>query len=157
MSERHDHLDDYPVVLTFPVLWGDHDAFNHVNNTVYLRWCETARVDYLRRIGLWQESEGRGLGPILAGIAADYHRPVTYPDRVRVGARVTRIGNSSFGMEHLVVSEALDAPAATVTSVLVVYDYDARKSVPMPAEVRQAIERLEGRVFETANQRGNSR
>lgn len=144
-------------MVDFPVLWGDHDAFGHVNNTVYLRWCETARVEYLRRIALWQEREGHGLGPIVASIAVDYHRPVTYPDRVRVSARVTRIGNSSFQMDHLVVSDALGATAASVTSVLVVYDYDARKPVPMPAAVRESIERLEGRVFEAAGQRGNSR
>ncbi len=145
-----DHLAGFPAVCTFPVLWGDQDAFGHVNNIVYLRWCETARVEYLERTGMWQEREGRGVGPILASISVHYRRPVRFPDRIRVGARVTKIGNSSFHMDHALVSETMGALVATVTSVIVVYDYDARKSVPMPPAIRQAIERMEGRVFEAA-------
>ena len=45
MKHRHEALIDYPVVTTIPLLWGDHDAFGHVNNLVYLRWCETARAE----------------------------------------------------------------------------------------------------------------
>ncbi|HWQ52261.1 MAG TPA: thioesterase family protein [Bryobacteraceae bacterium] len=149
MNETRDPLDGYPIVLTLPVQWGDQDAFEHVNNTVYLRWCETARVEYLVRIGLFERRNAAGIGPIMANITIDYKRPVTYPDSVRVGARVTRIGNSSFHMEHLVVSEAMNAVAAAMDSVLVVVDYTRNKPVPVPAAVRGAIEQLEGRAFET--------
>lgn len=132
------------MVLDFPVHWGDQDAFGHVNNTVYLRWCETARVEYLVRAGLWKLHQDEGVGPIVASLAATYERAVGYPDRVRVGARVTRIGKSSFRMDHAVVSESHKAVAATVESVLVVFDYNLHKPVPMPAEIRDAIGRLEG-------------
>jgi acyl-CoA thioester hydrolase len=136
-------LDDFPVVITVPLLWGDQDAFGHVNNTVYLRWCETVRVEYFARIGLWPPLPPAGVGPILAGISCDYRIPLTYPDTVRVGARVTRIGVSSFRMEHRIVSETLDAVAAEANSTIVVFDYGARKSTPMPDAVREAIGRLE--------------
>jgi acyl-CoA thioester hydrolase len=139
-----DPLAGFPVVLDFPVHWGDQDAFGHVNNIVYLRWCETARVEYLVHAGLWQLHRDEGVGPIVASIAATYERAVAYPDRVRVGARVTRIGNSSFRMDHRVVSEAQGAVAAIVESVLVVFDYRRQKPVPMPPDVREAIGRLEG-------------
>lgn len=148
MNEIRDPLDDFPVVLPLPVQWGDQDAFQHVNNIVYLRWCESARVEYLNRIGLWKLRDDTGVGPILASMAISYERPVTYPDRVRVGSRVTRIGKSSFRMEHAVMSEAQEAVVATVDSVLVVFDYSRNRSVAMPPEVRNAIEQLEGRIFE---------
>jgi acyl-CoA thioester hydrolase len=137
-------LAGFPVVISIPVQWGDHDAFCHVNNTVYLRWCESARVEYLMRVGLWQVREGEGVGPILASISCDYKRPVTYPDTVRVGARVTKIGNSSFRMEHKVVSEAMGIVAAEVHSTVVVFDYCEKKTVRVSHETRSAIAKLEG-------------
>ena len=144
---KHEHLSEFPVVISLPLLWGDQDAFGHVNNTIYLRWCETARVQYLMRIGLWMISSD-GIGPILASIACDYRRPLTYPDTVQIGVRVTKIGNSSLRMEHRVVSDSLNVVAADVHSTIVVLDYNLQKSVPLPEPVRAEIERIEGRKFE---------
>jgi acyl-CoA thioester hydrolase len=146
---KHEQLCEYPLVISLPLQWGDQDAFGHVNNTIYLRWCETARVQYLMRIGLWMISP-EGIGPILASFSCDYRRPLTYPDTVHVGARVTRIGTSSFRMEHRVVSDSLGVVAADAHSTIVVLDYKVQKSTPMPEAVRKEIERIEGRKFERA-------
>ena len=102
MKHRHEALAGFPVVVEIPLLWGNQDAFGHINNVVYLRWCETARVEYLQRAGMWVPLPPRGTGPILASIKCDYKRPLNYPDIVWVGARVTRIGNSSIRMEHCI-------------------------------------------------------
>jgi len=143
MNSDHKSLRDFPVVVEFPVLWGDQDAFGHVNNLVYMRWAETARVEYLVRIGLWAKLPPEGVAPILAAIACSYRKPVQYPDTVRVGARVTKVGNSSIKMDHLIVSRALDTVVAEVESTLVVLDYRQMKPVAVPEEVRKAVERLE--------------
>jgi len=148
MEDRHQLLAGFPVVLTIPILWGDQDAFGHVNNLVYLRWCETARVEYLRRAAQWPKLPPEGIGPILASIKCDYNRPLNYPDTVQVGARVIRIGNSSFQMEHCIVSLNLNIVAATADSTLVLLDYASNKTVHVPAAARQAIGNLEGRIFE---------
>jgi acyl-CoA thioester hydrolase len=139
----HESLIDFPVVIAVPLLWGDHDAFGHVNNLAYLRWCESARVEYLLRIGLWPSLPPQGVGPILASISCDYKRPLTFPDTVYIGARVTRIGNRSFQMQHRVVSQALDVVAAEVESAIVVLDYSQNQTVPVPEGCRRAIEDLE--------------
>ena len=142
MSDN-DCLSIYHVVIELPVLWGDEDAFGHVNNTVYLRWCESARVAYLQRIGLWQWDRGDGIGPILASISFDYKRPVNYPDTVRIGVRVVRIGNSSFRMDHLITSQASGAVVASAESTMVAFDYRNNAPVRVPDEVREAIARIE--------------
>ena len=144
MDAPHPLLAEYPVVLEIPVLWGDEDAFGHVNNLVYLRWCETARVEYLRRAGQWPSLPPAGEGPILASIQCDYRMPLNYPDKVWVGARITRIGNSSFTMEHVVVSAEHGKVAAEVSSTLVLLDYGLGKAVPLSAEARAAIGAMEG-------------
>lgn len=139
-------LSGFAVVLRLPVQWGEQDAFGHVNNTVYFRWCESARLLYLEQVGMAAQSHAGEVGPILAHIGCDFRQPVTYPDAVEVGARVTRIGRSSFDMEHRVVSARLGV-VAEARSTLVVYDYAAARPSPVPEEMRKAIEALEGKRF----------
>ena len=45
-------MNRWPVTIELPVQWGDMDSFGHVNNVVYLRWFESARIAYGNRIGL---------------------------------------------------------------------------------------------------------
>ena len=147
MSLHHESLEGFPVIITIPLLWGDLDAFGHINNLAYLRWSETARVLYMERAGLWVPLPPQGVGPILASIRCDYRLPMNFPDTVDVGTRVPRIGNSSFQMDHRIVSHNLNAIAADVSSTLVMLDYGSNQTVPVSAESRKIIGELEGRVF----------
>ena len=140
-----DHLADYPVSITLPVQWGDMDAFGHVNNTVPIRWFESARIAYLEAIGLSEMMEGQGIGPILAAIHCNFRQQVKYPDTVHIGARVGELGRSSFSMEHAAVSETGQWVCADGNSVIVVFDYNAQRPVRVPDEIRAAVDRLEGK------------
>jgi acyl-CoA thioester hydrolase len=140
-----DPLAGFPVVIEIPILWGDQDAFRHVNNTVYIRWFESSRVTYTRKAGLWDDLESDNVGPILASTHCDYRRPLKYPDSVRVGSRIGRIGRTSLTMEHRVVGMASNAIAAEGTAVLVLFDYKKAEACPIPDRIRRAIEELEGR------------
>ncbi len=136
-------LAGFPVVTGISVLWGDEDSFAHVNNVAYLRWCESARVDYLKRIDLFPELPPRGIGPIIASVTCHYRRPLTYPDTVLVGTRVTAIKNSSFRMEQRIVSQTAGIIAADAEATMVTVDYSTGKPVPVPEHIRAAIARLE--------------
>lgn len=138
-----DELKDYPIVVSIPVAWGEMDALGHVNNIVYFRYYETARMRYLERAGLIDIMKEIGIGPILAKISCTYRAPVYYPDTLSVGARVSTIGNTHFNMEHLVVSERLGA-VASGDSVVVTFDYRAKAKAPVPEPIVRAIEALEG-------------
>jgi acyl-CoA thioester hydrolase len=137
-------LAKYPVALDWPVQWGDQDALGHVNNTVYFRWCESARIAYLERLGLGHWMQPTTLGPILARIECNYKRQLRFPDTVRIGSRVASIGRTSLTMEHAICSLEQKALVAESTSVIVVFNYQTQRPTPVPAEVREAIERLEG-------------
>jgi acyl-CoA thioester hydrolase len=137
-------LTGFPVWCTFPIQWGDQDAFAHVNNTVYLRWFESARIAYGAKVGLAQSRDAQTVGPILAAISCNYRRQLIYPDTVHIGARITGIGRTSMVMEHRVVSESLRAVAAEGDSTLVMFDYGEQKPVPVSSTVREMITQLEG-------------
>ena len=140
-------LAGFPIVTEITVLWGDQDAFGHVNNVAYLRWCETARVEYFRRIDLAAPAAPETIGPILATQTCHYRRPLNYPDTVVIGTRVTAIGNSSVRMEHKLVSRAAGEIAAESDSVIVTVDYATGRPVRVPEVVRRHIGQVEGRDF----------
>ncbi len=144
VDHPHKLLSEFPVVISLAVEWGDQDSFAHVNNTVYLKWCETARVVYLEQIEMWQLIKTQGVGPILAALSCNYRHVVTFPDTVQVGARVTKMGNSSFHMEHAVVSLAHNKVVADADTVVVFVEYEHNRSLPVPASLREAIQKLEG-------------
>ena len=140
-------VQPYHVVITLPVQWGEQDAFQHVNHAVYFRWFESARIAFWDRVGLWDMVKLSRVGPILAAVSCDYRRQLTYPDTVHVGSRVVRLGRTSFTMKQVVVSSAQRAVAAEGQSTIVVFDYAASASTPIPAGLRQAIEHLHGHAF----------
>ena len=108
-------------------------------------WFESARIEYLNRIDLKSLYHSAGIGPILAAIGCNYRRQLTYPDTVAVGARISRLGRTSFEMEHVLYSTAQQTIIADGKSTIVVFDYRQQKPVPIPAEIRAKIEAIEGR------------
>jgi acyl-CoA thioester hydrolase len=134
----------YRCVIYLPVQWGDQDAMGHVNNTIPLRWFESARIAYLEQSQAAQRLREHNLGPILASLRCDYRRQVRYPDTVAVGAKVVSLGNASFQMQHAAWSLSQQALVTEGTSVLVVFDYNNHRPQRMPDAVRQVLAAFEG-------------
>jgi acyl-CoA thioester hydrolase len=132
----------FPVVVTFPVHWGEMDALGHVNNVRFFAWFESARIALFLRIGVVADRP-REVGPILATTSCDFIRPVQYPCTVSVGARVVAVGRTSVTMEYAAWPEGRpDEPCAKGASVVVLVDYATMQKAPVPAEVRARIDAL---------------
>ena len=123
-------MKNWSTQLELPVNWGDMDAFNHVNNIIYLRWCESARIALFQQ--LWGKvavnmvdiMNSDGIGPILANFTIDYKNPVSYPNTVVIKTRISTIGNSSFGVEHEIYTRKNpELLVAQATSVIVMLNY----------------------------------
>lgn len=132
-------LDGFPVRISLPVQWGDMDAYDHVNNTVFFRWFESARMEYLVQCGLTESRELDGIGAILHSTSCRFRLPVLFPDTVHVGARVTELGEDRFTMEYRVVSERHRGVAAEGQAVIVAYDYNASRKTTIPESVRARL------------------
>ena len=141
MTETHlpDCLASFPSITPIDVAWGDMDAFGHVNNTRYFRYFETARIAYFTVINVLEQR----VGPIMASTSCRFRAPVTFPDRLLVGARLLEFQGDRFAMEHLIYSTALKTVAAKGEVVIVPYDYETKSKVPIPDAWRLAIERVE--------------
>ena len=127
------------------VRFRDLDAFGHVNNAVVSSYVELARVRYLVDV-LGVDPVGR-MPLILAMIKIDYLSPILFGDDVRVASRVDWVGNSSIGMSHQ-LQAGEDRELARASSVLVTYDYDNARPMPVPADWREALTAYEQRPLE---------
>ena len=136
MPTPADILLPFPATLEIDVAWGEMDAAQHVNNAVYLRYFESARLAYFRLVGF--DGFAGGVDPILAAITCQYKMPLTYPDRVTAGARLLRgsLTDTSFDMQQIVVGHAAGRVAAVGTASIVCYDYGTRQRAPLPADLR---------------------
>lgn len=135
----------YPVLLDIPVAWGDMDAFQHVNNTVYLRWMESGRIAYFRRLAVPGFQETSGVGPILHSVHCRYRIPLTFPDTVTVASRIVAVEEDRMSMEQIIVSHGHGKIAAVGSSIVVTFDYSAGRKAPVPALVRARVAEIEGK------------
>lgn len=135
--------DRFPVRLSLPVQWGEMDVYGHVNNAVYFRWFESARMEYFSRLG-WPEVEREtGVGPILHSTQARFRAALHWPDEVEVGAKVSELLDDRFTMLYSVASRKLGRIAAEGSGLVVAYDYRAKAKARLPEAVRARISELE--------------
>ena len=139
-------LAGFPVVIELPVQWGEMDSYRHVNNVVYFRYFESARLEYFRRLDWFEFERATGIGPILAATQARFRKPLTYPDTISVTARVSSVAHDRFTIEHVIVSHQLSAVATEGQGTVVTFHYAQGKKVPVPEDLRRRIAELEGTV-----------
>lgn len=133
----------YPVTVEFPVHWGEMDAFGHVNNARFFTWFESSRIAFFQAAGIPTERRD-AVAPILAAAHCDYLEPVVYPVRLVVGARATKLGNTSVTLEHAVWRQgAPERVLARGTSVVVLLNYSTGEKVRVPDSIRGAITALQ--------------
>jgi acyl-CoA thioester hydrolase len=131
--------EGYPVVIETPVAWGEMDAFQHLNNVVYFRYFESARIAYFEKLDVLDLMNRTGIGPILAATSCKFRTPLTYPDKVLIGAKVINIQEDRFTMNYLVVSTRLKKMAAEGDGLIVAFNYRENKKAVISDELRQRI------------------
>ena len=141
MSKRI--LDNYPVQVEIPVVWGDMDAFQHVNNLVYLKHFESVRMEYLHRCNYSEIMQNTGIGPILRDTNCRYRIPLTFPDSVISATRTTHLEGDRFKMHHVIYSLEQQAVAAEGEAMIVCVDYQKNAIARMPGSLRKALLELE--------------
>lgn len=133
-------LEGFPVVTEIPVAWGEMDALNHVNNAVYFRYFETARLDYFGHINLMEDMAITQIGPVLGDTYCRYKLPVTYPDTLLVGSRISDIQTDRFTMEYQIVSKKLGKVTTTGTATIVMFNFASNQKAQIPQKLLDAMD-----------------
>ena len=136
MNER---LQDFNIVEEIPVRWGDMDARGHVNNTVYFRYFESSRIALFHKLKIYEEMEVNGDAPILVYTHCNFKAPVTYPDTIYVGVKITNIEESKVKMTHSIVSKKLNREVAEGEALVVWYNYHEQKKGKISKKLKKIM------------------
>jgi len=138
-------IADFKVVTTINVQWGEMDAYRHVNNVSYVRWGETARIDYFIKIGLINSApEKSGYAPILGFQSVKYIVPLEYPDIIKIGTRVEEIREDRIIFRSYYFSEKQDRLTTIMVHEVIIIDPVKGTKVLMPSSLIEKIKALEG-------------
>ena len=136
-------LNDFPIRISIPVQWGEMDAYGHVNNTVYFRYFESARIAYLERCGFVESYDRDRVGAILHSTDCRFRIALQYPDTVHIGVRARDVQEDRFTTEYRAVSGRANAVAADGIGIVVSFDYRTREKTALPDTVRRLIAEIE--------------
>lgn len=124
--------------MRMPIRWGDMDAMGHVNNTVYFRYLETARIEWFREIGC--EPDPTGEGPVIINAHCTFIRQLKYPGDIEILTFAGQPGRSSF--ETIQEIRRVDQPdvlAAQGGAKVVWVNFPLEKSAPLPDRIRERV------------------
>ena len=124
--------------MTVPIRWGDMDAMGHVNNTLYFRYLEIARIEWMHSIGALPDPKGEG--PVIVNAFCNFYKQLEYPGDIRVKMYVSEPGRTTF--ESWCTIERIDQPgvvyaAGGATTIWV--DFPAQKARPLPDWMRAIV------------------
>jgi acyl-CoA thioester hydrolase len=136
-------LEQYPLIVEQAVTWGDMDAHGHVNNVVYFRYMENARVEFYRRIGKYEFEERTGITLVVKSTSCRYIAALSCPDRISIGARVTSMDDEQILMQFIVVNTGTSQVAALGEATIVALQTRDNSKVPFPEELKASILKLQ--------------
>lgn len=129
-------------VERIPIRWGDMDAMGHVNNTVYFRFMEQARISWFDRL-VPEDAAWQSTGIVIVNASCNYKRALTYPGTVEVRLYVGAPGGASVPTFYELLLEGDPVPYADGAAVVVFVDMATQRSKRIPQDIRARLERAE--------------
>ncbi|CAG0952321.1 4-hydroxybenzoyl-CoA thioesterase [Rhodocyclaceae bacterium] len=127
----------YATIL--PIRWGDMDAMNHVNNTVYFRYMEQARIEWLESLG-YGTGQHTDEGPVIVNAGCTYLVPLVYPGNVEVRMFIGHPGRSSLPTHYELRLQGNEKLYATGDAKMVWINPASGRSIPLPGNMRALAE-----------------
>ncbi len=126
-----------------PIRWGDMDAQRHVNNTVYFRFMEQARISFFDR---YEVGGGGGnlppdSAPVVITASCTYLRALEYPGNVEIKMYLSDPGRTSVMTSYeMRPSYDPDLVYAEGEVKMVWIGTGLKKSIPLPSLIRRLAE-----------------
>ena len=125
-----------------PIRWGDMDAMGHVNNTVYFRYMEQARISWFDALVPENDAWSR-TGIVIVTASCHYRRPITYPGTVEVRLSVGKLGGASVATHYELRVDRDSVLYADGEAVVVFVSSSTQKPIRIPDEIRLRLQRAE--------------
>jgi acyl-CoA thioester hydrolase len=142
MSDAREHTRaDYRHFLSIATRWMDNDTYGHVNNVTYYSYFDTVVNEHLVNAGGLDIRDGDVVGFVVE-TSCRYFRPISFPETIDAGMRVTRLGRSSVTYEIALFRTGDAHPAAAGRFVHVWVDRKSVTPAELPARIREALQPL---------------
>lgn len=141
MSQPQHNRVDYAHFQPITTRWHDNDVYGHVNNVVYYSYFDSAVNTYLIEVGGLDIHDGPVVGFVVSS-SCDYFASIAFPERIEVGLRIGKLGNSSVQYELAIFKVGEDEACAAGRFVHVFVDRQSNRPVPIPDNLRTAMSRL---------------
>jgi acyl-CoA thioester hydrolase len=141
MTDRQHLRSDYAHFQPITTRWHDNDVYGHVNNVTYYSFFDSAVNTYLIEVGGLDIHGGAVVGFVVSS-SCDYFASIAFPDRIEIGLRVGKLGNSSVQYELAVFKAGEDEACAAGRFVHVFVDRESNRPVSIPDGLRKALSDL---------------
>lgn len=131
--------NEYKLLVPITVRWGDMDAYGHVNNAMYSRYFETARMKFFESVCIFDYKEGERHAPAIVSATINFRQQVHYPAELEAAIRCIKVGTKSFTLEHRLFRAGTDEVVADGTTVIAWVDYAVGKAVELPAPLKAVL------------------
>ncbi|MEK1941312.1 MAG: thioesterase family protein [Pseudomonas sp.] len=141
MTGRQHLRSDYVHFQPITTRWHDNDVYGHVNNVTYYSFFDSAVNTYLIEVGGLDIHSGAVVGFVVSS-SCDYFASIAFPERIDIGLRVGKLGNSSVQYELAVFKTGEEEACAAGRFVHVFVDRESNRPVSIPDGLRQALSDL---------------
>ncbi|MNF58738.1 1,4-dihydroxy-2-naphthoyl-CoA hydrolase [compost metagenome] len=129
---------DYPHFQPITTRWHDNDLYGHVNNVTYYSYFDSAVNAYLIERGGLDIHNGEVVAFVVSS-SCDYFASIAFPERIEIGLRVARLGNSSVEYQLAVFKQGEEQACAAGRFVHVFVDRQSNRPLPIPRRLREAL------------------
>ncbi|MGB2079669.1 MAG: acyl-CoA thioesterase [Vibrio sp.] len=122
------------------IAWGEMDAFHHVNNAVYFRYFESARIEFFQRIELIETLAPMHIIPVVSETSCRYKAPLTFPDTIKVTSSICHLADDHFVMQYDIYSEKLERITTTGKATVMLFDTKHKTKAKLPDAILQRLD-----------------
>ncbi|RZS99613.1 acyl-CoA thioesterase [Aquimarina brevivitae] len=130
--------EEYKLSLTLRIDWSEMDTYQHVNNINFMKYMQSARVQFWQVSGLQELYNTTKKGPMLVSTKCDFKHPLFFPGNVTIKTKVAYTKNSSFGLLHQLYNDD-GVLCAEGQDVAVCFDFNIDKTFPIPEDIRNEM------------------
>lgn len=125
--------------ITLRIDWSETDSFGHVNNVMFMKYAQAARLNYVESIGLMKLHRTQKIGFMVAEVNCQFKKELHFPGYVTITTKVAYIKNTSFSLEHTITNSD-DEIVAIAKDVLVVFDFNKNEKCLIPEEIKAKMQ-----------------
>ncbi|KAA1243762.1 thioesterase family protein [Aquimarina sp. RZ0] len=129
---------DFKLSLRLRIDWSEMDTYQHVNNVNFMKYMQSARVQFWEVSGLSNLYSEKKKGPMLVSTKCDFKHPLFFPGNVLIKTKVAFIKNSSFGLSHKLYNDS-GTLCGEGQDVAVCFDFNEDKTFLISDTLREIM------------------